>query len=211
MMVGFAFRDVVGTERELRELVGTPGEIAVAKQIAALDDHCRTFIAHSPYVLLATSDASGRCDVSPKGDAPGFVHVLDDSHVVIPDRPGNRRVDGMRNILSNPHVGLLFLVPGRQETLRVNGRGCLVRDDDVLARLAVEGKRPLLAIGVEIEEVFLHCGKATWRSRLWEPEHWPDVAAMASPGCMLFAHAQPPSMTVADMDRRFVGDKDKLY
>jgi PPOX class probable FMN-dependent enzyme len=211
MTAGSLFSNVVTSERELRELVGVPGPIAVAKQIDVLDQDCRTFIAHSPYVLLGTSDAAGRCDVSPKGDAPGFVAVLDDRHLAIPDRPGNKRLDGMRNILSNPHVGLLFLVPGRQDTLRVNGRACLVRDEALLERFAVQGKRPLLALGVAVEEVFLHCGKASWRSRLWEPSQWPDVAAMPSPGCVLFAHAKPSGMTTADMDQRFVADKERLY
>ncbi|PYN71248.1 MAG: phosphohydrolase, partial [Candidatus Rokuibacteriota bacterium] len=109
-------------------------ERARLKEHAELDAHCRAFIASSPFVLIATADASGRCDVSPKGDAPGFVHVLDAKHLVIPDRPGNKRFDGMGNLLDNPHIGLIFLVPGREDTLRVNGRGCIVRDPDVLER-----------------------------------------------------------------------------
>src|SRR5947207_15919836 len=107
------FRDVVTTETDLRALLGSPSEVALKKQITRLDEHCRAFIAHAPFMLLATSDAAGRCDVSPKGDPAGFVCVLDDTHLVIPDRPGNKRLDGMRNILANPHVGLLFLVPAR--------------------------------------------------------------------------------------------------
>src|SRR5207248_6499030 len=174
------FRDVVTDEKDLRALLGTPSEVALKKQIAALDGHCRALIAHAPFMLLATAGADGRCDVSPKGDPPGFARVLDDTHLVIPDRPGNKRLDGMRNILENPHVGLIFLVPARGETLRVNGRAAITRDPELLARMEVGGKRPLLAIGVEVEEVFLHCAKAFKRSRLWEPERWPDLAALAS-------------------------------
>jgi PPOX class probable FMN-dependent enzyme len=205
------FGACVASEQELRELVGAPGEIAIAKQIPALDEHCRTLIAHSPYVLLSTSDASGRCDVSPKGDAPGFVRVIDDVHLVIPDRPGNKRVDGMRNILANPHVGLLFLVPSRHETLRVNGRACILRDEPLLQSMAVDGRCPQLGIGVSVQEVFIHCGKASFRSHLWDPAHWPDVSEIASPGCMLLEHARPAGMTVEAMDRRFDDDRNRLY
>src|SRR5512134_3452917 len=147
------------SEADLRALMGHPSELAVRKDIGRLDEHCRAFIARSPFVLVATADARGRCDVSPKGDAPGFVLVLDARHLAIPDRPGNKRFDGMRNILENPHVGLIFLVPGREETLRVNGRATVTRDPALLARLEAAGKRPSLAIGVEVEEVFMHCAK----------------------------------------------------
>jgi len=205
------FGACVASEQELRELVGTPGEIAIAKQIPALDEHCRTLISHSPYVLLSTSDASGRCDVSPKGDAPGFVRVIDGTHLVIPDRPGNKRVDGMRNILANPHVGLLFLIPSRHETLRVNGRACILRDAQLLQSMAVDGKSPRLGIGVSVQEVFIHCGKASFRSHLWDAMYWPDVSELASPGCMLLEHAKPVGMTVEAMDRRFDDDRNWLY
>ncbi len=123
------FKHLVTSESELRELFGYPGERAILKQQATLDEHTRAFIARSPFLVLATSNAAGQCDVSPKGDAPGFVHVLDDTHLVVPDRPGNKRLDGMRNLIENPHVGLLFIVPGREETLRVNGRGVIMRDE----------------------------------------------------------------------------------
>jgi len=205
------FHDIVASEQELRDLIGFPGPIAVAKQIDRLDAHCRAFIARSPYMLLGTGDASGRCDVSPKGDTPGFVVVLDDTHLIIPDRPGNNRLDGMRNILSNPRVGLLFLVPGQKQTLRVNGRACLVRDEALRERLSVAGKRPALAIGVEVDEVFMHCGKASMRSRLWEPQHWPAADGLPSAACMLLEHARPEGMTLQDMEDRIENDKNKLY
>src|SRR5947208_4393572 len=118
------FRDLITDETDLRALLGRPSEIAVKKQLARLDTHCRAIIAHAPFVVLATADAAGRCDVSPKGDPAGFVRVLDDTHLVIPDRPGNKRLDGMRNILANPHVGLLFLVPAPGGPLRAKGRPC---------------------------------------------------------------------------------------
>jgi uncharacterized protein len=195
------FVDTVTDLAELRALVGEPSELARRKQIDHLDAHCREFIAHAPFLLLGTADAAGRCDVSPKGDAPGFVHVLDERHLVIPDRPGNKRLDGMRNILQNPHVGLIFLVPGRGETLRINGRAAVTRDARLLARMDVGGKRPLLAIGVEVEEVFMHCAKAFKRSSLWQPERWPDISAMASAACVLFDQAKPEGKTLADIER----------
>ena len=183
------FKNVVTSISELRELFGVPMERARLKEHAELDAHCRGFIALSPFVLIATSDATGRCDVSPKGDAPGFVHVLDTKHLVIPDRPGNKRFDGMGNLLDNPHIGLIFLVPGREDTLRVNGRGCIVRDPDVLERLTAMGKVPQLAIGVEVEEAFMHCAKAFRRSGLWDTSRWPDASALATPQRILFDHA----------------------
>lgn len=165
------------SREELRAIFGAPMERAVLKEHASLDVHSRAFIASAPFLLLATSGAAGRCDVSPKGDAPGFVLVLDDHHLVVPDRPGNNRIDVFSNIVENPHVGMIFLIPGREDTLRVNGRACIVRDGEILDRLEVQGKRPKVAIGVEVEECFLHCAKAFKRSGLWERERsgptWP--------------------------------------
>src|SRR2546427_9094886 len=160
------FKRVVTSESELRQLMGTPSERAVKKESANVDEHGRDFIARSPFLLLATASASGRCDVSPKGDVPGFVRVLDDRHLVIPDRPGNKRLDGMRNLLQNPHAGMIFLIPGREETLRVNGRASIIRDAEILDSLIAHGKRPLVAIGLEREERFFHCPKAFRRSEL---------------------------------------------
>ena len=195
------FRDVVTSEEALRTLVGQPSELAIRKEISYLDAHCRAFIARSPFVLIATSGASGRADVSPKGDPPGFVQVLDEHRLVIPDRPGNRRLDGMRNLLENPHVGLLFLIPGLEETLRVNGRAWIIRDEEVLARCAVMGKPPTLGLGVYAEECFIHCAKAFKRAHLWQPGEWPDRTGLASPSEILVDHARPKDMTVPQMDR----------
>jgi PPOX class probable FMN-dependent enzyme len=206
------FRDVIRSEAELRALLGEPSEVARRKQVAALDGHARDFIGRSPFVLVATADGAGRCDVSPKGDAPGFVLVLDDTHLVVPDRPGNRRFDGMRNLLANPHVGLIFLVPGREETLRVNGRAWIVRDQPVLERLQAHGKVPQLGLGVEVEEVFLHCAKAFKRSRLWQPAAWPELAGLPSAAQMLLDHARPEGMTLEQMERRLQHGYDtQLY
>ncbi len=184
------WRTTITSEEELRALVGEPSERAVKKQMDRLDDHCRAIIGRAPFMLLGTSDAAGRCDVSPKGDLPGFVQVLDDRTLLIPDRPGNRRVDSLRNILENPHVGLLFVVPGKEETLRVNGRATIVRDEELLARLAVDGKPPKLAIGVEVEEAYAHCAKAFRRSGLWEKERWPESADLATMPKLMFDQAR---------------------
>src|SRR3954454_2838081 len=153
------FTDVVATEADLRALVGEPRELVIKKQLPALDRHCRAFIALSPFLLVGTANDAGKWDVSPRGDAPGFVLALDDRTLAIPDRPGNRRIDSLRNIVQHGGIGLLFMVPGVEETLRVNGRACIVRDADLLARLESRGKVPTLAIVVTVEEAFLHCAK----------------------------------------------------
>jgi hypothetical protein len=180
------FDRVVDSELRLREVLGYPGERAVGKERARLDEHCRNFIARAPFLVLGTAGADGRCDVSPKGDEPGFVKVLDETHLAIPDRIGNNRLDGMRNILANPHVGLIFLVPGREDTLRVNGRAWIVEDAAILDAMTVQGKRPPFAIGVEVEEVFMHCPRAFMRAGLWKPERWPDADGLPSMAAMLW-------------------------
>lgn len=169
--------EVVTSTAELEELIGLPLPRTRDKVRPRLTDLDRDWLAASPFCVLATADASGRCDASPKGDPAGsLVHVIDDRHLAVAERPGNRRVDGYRNVLENPHVGLLFLVPGRGDTLRVNGRARLVRDAEWFDRLEVRGSRPVLALEVEVEEVFHHCAKAFLRSGLWEPGSWdPDV------------------------------------
>jgi PPOX class probable FMN-dependent enzyme len=164
---------------ELEAVVGKPLPAVAEKVRPRLDAIDRMWLAHSPFCLVSTSDADGRCDVSPKGDPAGFVHVIDESTLAIPERPGNRRVDGYRNILANPHVGLLFLVPGRGDTLRVNGRARVLRDAPYFDEMVVKGHRPVLALEVAIEEVFYHCPKAFMRSALWRPEGW-DPEALPS-------------------------------
>jgi PPOX class probable FMN-dependent enzyme len=166
----------ITSEAQLRELLGDPAPAALVKERTALADVDREWLAASPFCLVATSAADGGCDVSPKGDPPGFTLVLDERTIVIPERAGNRRADGYRNILANPHVGLIYLLPGRTDTLRINGRARLVTDPALLDRMVVKGHRPVLAVVVEIEQVFHHCGKAFLRSQLWDPESWrPDA------------------------------------
>ncbi|MCF6522488.1 pyridoxamine 5'-phosphate oxidase family protein [Streptomyces sp. JJ36] len=166
----------VASEAELREIVGEPAPHTAHKTRTSLHALDREWLAHSPLCLVATSAPDGTCDVSPKGDPAGFAKVLDDRTLVLPDRPGNKRVDGFRNVLANPHVGLVFLLPGRGDTLRVNGRARLLRDAPFFDEMTVRNHRPKLALLVEIEEVFHHCSKAFLRSRTWEPESWrPDA------------------------------------
>lgn len=164
--------EIVATRDQLREVIGSPGARAASKERQRLGQVHLDWLAASPFCLLATAAADGTCDVSPKGDPAGFVVALDDRTVVVPERPGNRRADGYENILANPHVGLLSVVPGRTDTLRINGRASLVADAPFFDRLVVKGHRPVLAIVVHVEQVFFHCGKAFMRSDLWEPGTW---------------------------------------
>lgn len=206
------FEHIVTTEEELRALLGTSSKLVAHKVISQLDEHCRHFIAQSPLVLLATSDASGNCDVSPRGDAPGFVRVLDQNRLLIPERPGNRKIDSMRNLLTNPYAGLLFLIPGLEETLRVNGRAYVVRDEHLLQEMAVNGRVPLLGIGVEVEECFIHCAKAFKRSQLWQPESWPAKETLPSPAKMLVAHTKLPGLTEEKVNEALIESyTERLY
>jgi PPOX class probable FMN-dependent enzyme len=162
----------VTSESELRDLLGPVLPRSANKERVRLHQRDREWLAAAPFCVISTCDADGNCDASPKGDPPGFTLVLDDATIAIPERPGNRRVDGYRNILSNPHVGLLYLIPGRGETLRINGRARLVRDAPFFDRMVVKGHRPILAIVVDIEQIFFHCAKSFLRSRIWQPETW---------------------------------------
>ena len=193
--------DVLVSSDELESVYGSPSEAVLNKVIDHVDAHCSDFIARSPFVLVATADADGTCDVSPKGGAPGFVQVIDERRLAIPDAPGNRLVYSLRNIAATGRAGLLFVIPGLEETLRVNGRAAIVRDEDVLDSLAAKGKRPLVAIGVEIEECFLHCPKAFRRSQLWEPEAWPDRSILPSMACVLYDKLQPEGKSLEDYVR----------
>lgn len=161
--------DAIVNEPELCDLLGKPTDLVRSKVTIRLNDLTRRFVELSPFLCLATSAADGSCDVTPRGDPPGFVQILDEQRLLIPERPGNRLADSLRNILENPQVGLLFIVPGVADTLRVNGRATLVTDPGVLEPCAVEGKTPKLGILVEVEEVFTHCSKAFLRAQLWDP------------------------------------------
>jgi len=154
----------------LRRRYAAPGTRALAKQLDHLDRHCRHFITLSPFVLLATGGADGRADISPRGEAPGWIHVIDPRHLAIPDRPGNNRLDTLTNLLDDPAIGLLFMIPGVNETLRVNGRAEIRDDDDLRERFTVRGRPPATVIVVAVEEAYLHCAKALMRARLWDPE-----------------------------------------
>jgi PPOX class probable FMN-dependent enzyme len=162
----------VTSPEELREILGAPSTRAATKDRQSLHAMDREWIGHSPFCLVATSDAEGRCDVSPKGDPAGFVHVLDDRTLALPERPGNRRADGFFNILSSPQVGLLFIIPGRNDTLRINGRARIVKDAPFFDEMTVKGHRPKLALLVEVEQLFYHCAKAFMRSAFWEHASW---------------------------------------
>jgi PPOX class probable FMN-dependent enzyme len=175
------FTDLVRSEGELRALMGSPVAPAVVdKTLSGLDRHCIAFIARSPFVLISSADGEGRMDISPKGDAPGFVTVADENTLLIPDRPGNQRFDTFCNLFQNPKVGLIFLIPGKRETLRVSGRAEVVRDADVLASMSAQGKVPALAMAIHVEEAFMHCAKCMMRSKLWDPEAWPSLEGLPS-------------------------------
>lgn len=169
----------------VRSHYGEPTPVAIAKQLARLDRHARAFIALSPFVVVASSDAAGRGDATPRGDAPGFVAVLDDRTLLLPDRPGNRRVDTMLNVSENPRVGLLFLVPGINETLRVNGAARFTADAALLARCSAQGRPPVAGLLVAAEEVFFHCGKALIRSDLWNPDRRVERSSFPTLGRIL--------------------------
>jgi hypothetical protein len=192
--------DPISEPADLRLVYGQPAQPALKKQLASLDGHCRSFIAHSPFALLSTADGDGRCDVSPKGGPPGFVAVLDDTHLALGDLSGNNRLDSLENLTRNNGIGLLFLVPGVGETLRVNGRAVVTTDPDTLEACALDGRPPKVAIVIEVEEAYIHCAKALRRSRLWEHEAWPDTSDMARPAAMLRDHIGLTEMTVQQVD-----------
>lgn len=176
-------------EQELRAIIGYPSELVNQKVIHHLDEHCVEFIQHTPIVFLSTSDASGACDVSQRGDEPGFIRVMDSKRLIIPERPGNRRSDTFRNLLDNPHIGMLLLIPPLEETLRINGRAYISKEPELLNSMQAQGKLPLLAIVVEVEECYVHCAKAFKRSKLWNPNQWSLLDQLPKPATMLAAHA----------------------
>lgn len=173
---------LIRTEAELRALIGAPAPLTCAKITDRLNPATRLFIERSPLVCVATSDAAGRCDLSPRGDPAGFVRILDDRTLLLPERPGNRLADSMRNVIENPQVGLLFIVPGVTDSFRVNGRAALTVDAELLAPCAVEGKLPVLGLLVDIEEAYTQCSKALLRSHLWDAARFVDPAHMPTGG-----------------------------
>jgi hypothetical protein len=190
----------VHTPDELRSIVGYPTEFVANKVTDRLAPIHKEWLTHSPLGFVATTDAQGRVDVSPKGDPAGFVHVVGDTTIAIPDRPGNKRVDGYLNVLERPRVGTLFLVPGRGDTLRINGRARILADADYFDAMTVQGKRPLLALEIDVEEVFFHCAKAFLRSQAWNPDTW-DPAVL--PSAAQIAHALRRGYSLAELEERY--------
>lgn len=206
------FKEPIRTEDELRSMMGFPSELVKNKTIPMIDEHCRDFISKSPFLVLSTSDKEGYCDVSPRGDLPGFVQVLNENQIVIPERPGNKRMDSMRNILSNPRVGLIFFIPGLGETLRINGQAALIKDSKILESMAVKGKSPLVGIAVDVEECFIHCAKAFIRSGLWNPSSWQEKELLPSVATIISDHVNLPNTTAQTVEEGLKESyKERLY
>ena len=194
-----AFPDVIATAAELDAVYGPPAELVQNKTIDRLDEHCQTIIGLSPFVALAAADANGLTDVSPRGGPPGFVRVLDDRRLVIPDASGNKTCDILHRIVEGGRVGLLFMIPGVSETLRIRGTACITRDPALLDGLETGGKPARLAIGVTVEAAFLHCAKAFIRSGLWDPGAWPDTSGLARPAQIWADHVALPGLDVDEL------------
>lgn len=173
---------IIRSEAQLRALIGEPAALTCAKVSDRMNAMTRLFVERSPFVCIATSDAEGNCDLSPRGDPVGFVRILNERTLLIPERPGNRIADSLRNMLANPRIGLLFFVPGITDTFRVNGRATITVDAALLAPCAVEDKLPLLGILVDIDEAYTQCSKAFLRSQLWDPHRHVDPATMPTGG-----------------------------
>ena len=183
------FTDEITSKSELRDILGYPTERVVNKVVRTIDRHCRAVIERSPFMLITSADSAGNMDISPKGDPPGFVRILDEKTLAIPDRKGNRRADTINNILENPKVGLYFLVPGFRESLRVTGTARIVRDLDLRESLAERGKAPELVIVVDVVDAFFHCAKCVIRSGLWECDEWADPLGISSIAQILADHS----------------------
>jgi len=183
------FDGVVGSIDEIREIVGEPPPPVVEKVIDHIDEVSRRIIEKSPFIVLASADENGYPDISPKGDPIGFVKVLNEKYLAIPDRPGNRRVDTFTNLLRNPYLAVIFLIPGKGETLRVTGECRIVRDQALREQMAVNGRVPELATVIHVERVLIHCPKCMMRSKMWKPEAWPDASKTANIGEAMIAHA----------------------
>ncbi|MEZ4670430.1 MAG: pyridoxamine 5'-phosphate oxidase family protein [Anaerolineae bacterium] len=200
-----AFKHVIQNEAELRDILGYAGGAAQNKVLSEIDEISRAFIQNAPFVVIGTTGAGGSMDVSPKGDPAGFVQVMDSKTLLIPDRPGNRRGDTLSNIVQNPSIGLLFLVPGRKDTLRVNGTAEIVRDEDVRGRFVMQGKAPMFVIAVTVQEVFFHCTKCMVRSGLWSSQPAPD--ALVSFGEAIVKHAHL-DMSIEEANEMVVEDEE---
>lgn len=199
------------SEAALREHYPPPGKPSVAKEVHRLDDNCRAFIAHSPFLVLATTDGEGNVDASPKGGPPGFVTVLDDTRLAIPDLSGNNRLDSLSNLVANSGIALLFVVPGLDWTLRVNGCATITMDPDVLDACALAEVRPNVAIGVDVATAYLHCAKSFQRGAVWKPENWPDLSDLPRIACMLRDHYDLPDLDVDAVEKRLSDGDQYLW
>ncbi len=207
----WTFEEIITTQDDLREIIGYPSEIVTRKTINYIDEHCRSFIENSPFITIATSDLNKNLDVSPKGDPAGFVKVLSDTMLAIPDRPGNKKADTLTNIIQNPHIGLIFLIPGINETLRVNGEAKIVTDKKVLELLSCNGKPPAIAIIVNVKEAFMHCAKCMIRSALWRKIEDTQERTVPSLAKALVDHGKL-EITVKQLDDMIKDDeKTNLY
>jgi len=197
---GMAQPGAVRSIEELRQIYRSPSQGALDKVIDRLDGHCRTFIEHSPFLILATAARDGGCDVSPKGGPPGFVQVIDDHHVALADLSGNNRLDSMQNLLSNRGVAILFMIPGLDETLRVNGEATISTDPQLRERCRVESKTPHVVVLIDVAEAYIHCAKALRRGGVWSPDSWPDVGNMPSVACMLKDHVNARGVSADQLE-----------
>jgi uncharacterized protein len=196
------FDGAIERVEQLRDFYDAPMERALRKDVGHIDELCRRLIAASPMLFVASYDEDGQCDVTPRGGPPGFVTVLDEQRIAIPDATGNRRLDTLENVVATGRVGLIFVIPGRDTTLRVNGRACVSAEPELLDRLTPVGKPPVTAIVVEAEEVYAHCPKAFVRSKLWDPETWPDPASLPTSAQVSLAHQRDPELTLEQVEQR---------
>ncbi len=204
------FENTITSEDQLRATLGYPSEIVTRKTINYIDEHCRSFIEKSPFITIATSDLEGNMDVSPKGDPAGFVKILDEKTLAIPDRPGNAKADTLTNVIKNPNIGLIFLIPGVRETLRINGEAKIVQDKWVLEQLNVDGKTPSFAIIVTVKEAFMHCAKCIIRSKLWQVDS-AKQASVPSLAKVLVEHGKL-DISIAELDGMIKNDEQtNLY
>ena len=203
-----AEREPIATVDQIEALVGEVRQTSIDKESVAMTPLEQEFVRASPFCLLATASTAGECDVTPRGDPPGSILVACERTLILPERPGNRRIDSLRNIIENPHVGLLFLVPGCDETLRINGTARITTHGSLLERLAVEGKRPLLAIVVHTEQVYMHCARAFRRSRLWDAASWPEPGTVPQMPSVLkekLCLAEPLEEIASEREERYRG------
>ena len=183
------FEEIITTRERLREIKGPPARRSAVKDIDRIDDICRRFIAACPFIVVATRGEDGKLSLSPKGDSAGFVTILDENTLAIPDRLGNGRLDTFENLLTNPDIGLFFLIPDNRDTLRISGKGYVVRDAELQNRFLVNGKAPELVLVISVENAFMHCPKCVIRSKLWKPEQWPDRSNVPTLAEALASHA----------------------